>query len=171
MAFTSLTTGEIAVGQPVSNETMDLIRTNLDDLDSRVQSLDLSSVQPPIILAVNGIYTNFVGNGILKTTLSYNIRVTGVFLLIDNAGSASTTEIDIKYSRSGGAYTSILSTLPAITYQGGNDSISSTGAYSTGAVVNPTYRDLQAGDIIRLDITSVQTGGRNFMVRIDYNKI
>ena len=170
MAFTTITTGEIASGEPLKNSTMTKVKDNLDDLDARVTNLDLTIAQPPIILAVNGTYTNYVVNGILKTTLNFNLTVTGVFLLVDTAGSSGTTQIDLKFSRAGAAYVSMLSTLPAITYQGGNDSISSTGAYSTAAVVNPTYETLQAGDILRLDITSVQTAGRNFMVRIDYLK-
>lgn len=168
MAFTSITTGAIATGEPVTNATLDLVRTNLDDLDSRITNLDLSVANPPIILAVNGTYTNYVMNGLLKTTLNFNLRVTGVYLLTDIAGSAGSTTIDLKYSRSGGAYTSILTTLPSLSYSAGNDKISSL--HGTAAVINTSQRDLQAGDLLRLDITSAQTAGRNFMVRIDYTK-
>lgn len=169
MAFVAVSSGAIAVGEPVTNTTLDLIRTDLDDLDSRITTLAVGTVATtPIILSVNGVYTNYVANGILKDTINSNIRVTGVFLLIDNAGSAGSTTIDIKYSRAGSAYTSILSTLPSIPYTAGNDKISSTSG--TAAVVNATYRDLDAGDLIRLDITAAQTGGRNFMVRIDFSQ-
>lgn len=169
MAFVALTSGAIATGEPVTNTSLDLIRTNLDDLDSRITTLAVGTVATtPIILSVNGTYTNYVMNGILKDTINSNIRITGVFLLIDQAGSSGSTTIDIKYSRAGSAYQSILTTLPSIPYTDGNDKISSTSG--TAAVIDVTYRDLNAGDLIRLDVTAVQTAGVNFMVRIDFNQ-
>ncbi len=102
--------------------------------------------------------------GFIKTTCNFNLTVTGVRIITDVAGSSGSTEIDIKFSRAGGAYTSIFSTKPLISYTAGND------AASTNAVLNATYVDLQTGDIIRLDITGVQTAGKNFIVRIDYVK-
>lgn len=168
MTYTPLTTTEIETGEPIKNTTLDKIRTDLDDLDSRITNLDLSVANPPIMFSVNGTYQNYVTTGVLKTTINFNLRVTGVYLLIDIAGSGGTTEIDLKFSRAGGAYTSILSTKPAIPYTAGNDAISSSSG--TAADINTVYRDLQAGDLLRMDITSAQTAGRNFMVRIDFTK-
>ncbi len=44
MAFTSLTTGQTDADSPVNETLMDLIRTNLDDLDTRVTSLGVEGV-------------------------------------------------------------------------------------------------------------------------------
>lgn len=168
MPFTTITTQEIAVGESVSNATQTKIKENFDNLDSRLTTVEGggNTVYPPIIFRCNGNpallaipFTNF-----LKTTCNFNLTVTGVRILIDTAGSAGSTEIDIKFSRSGGAYTSIFSTKPSLSYTAGNDSTSSN------AVLNPTYVDLQTGDIIRLDITSAQTASKNFIVRLDFTK-
>lgn len=166
MAFTPITTTEIATGKPLTNDTLTKVKNNLDDLDARVTALDLTVAQPPIIFGVYGnpAFLTIPYTGFEKTTLNFNLTVTGVFILIDTAGSAGTTEIDLKYSRSGGAYTSILTTKPSVSYTAGNDAISSN------AVLNPSYVNLLAGDILRLDITSAQTASRNFLVRIDYLK-
>jgi len=172
MAFTTITTGEIASGEPNTNGTWTKVKDNLDDLDSRVTALDLTVALPPIIFRVNGNPSKLVFpfTGFLKTTINFNMKITGVYLLIDTAGSAGSTTVDLLYSRAGAAYVSILTTKPSITYQGGNDAISSAGAYSTAAVINTTYDDLLAGDIIRLDVTAGQTASRNFIVRVDYTK-
>lgn len=165
MAFTTLNTSEIESGKPVASSMLSKVKDNFDDHETRISAIEASSADdyPPLILGVGGPY--YVGgavNGVLKTTVNFPITITGVRLLIDVAGSSGTTEVDVKFSRSGGAYTSILTTKPSVGYASGNDAISSNG------VVNATYKDLIAGDIIRLDLTSVQTGGRGFVVRIDF---
>lgn len=103
-------------------------------------------------------------DGVVKFTTNFPITYTGVRLLIDKAGTSGTTEIDLKYKRGGGSYTSMLTTKPSISYSSGDDSVSSNG------VLDPANSDLLAGDIIRLDLTSVQTNGRGFTIRIDYNR-
>lgn len=167
MAFTALNTSEIATGEPVSNTTQTKIKENFDNLDGRMTTLEGggSTVYPPIILTVGGGYQSMNGAvGIVKTTCNFNLTVIGVRLLIDRAGSAGTTEIDIQYKRGGGAWTSILTTKPTVAYTAGNDSI------STNAVLNPGEVALQAGDIIRLNLSSVQSYARTFSVRIDFSK-
>lgn len=168
MSFTAITTQEIAVGESVSNATQTKIKENFDNLDSRLTTVEGggNTVYPPIIFRCNGNpallsipFTNF-----LKTTCNFNITITGVRLIIDTAGSAGSTEIDIKFKRGSDPYTSIFSTKPSLSYTAGNDSTSSN------AVLNPTYVDLQTGDIIRLDITSAQTASKNFIVRVDFTK-
>lgn len=167
MSFTAITTGEIESGKPVRNDTQEKVRTNFNDHESRLQSLEGGSATtyPPMIFRVGGPYGYYpAADGILKTTTNFPITITGVRILIDTAGSSGTTEIDVKYKRGGGAWTSILTTKPSVSYSAGNDALSSNG------VVNPAEADLQAGDIIRLDTTSVQTNGIGFLVRIDFNR-
>jgi hypothetical protein len=167
MAFTPITTAEITTGEPVSNNTQTKIKENFDNLDARATALEGggNTVYPPLVFRVNGSYINYVMNGLLKTTLNFNITVTGVRILIDTAGASGTTEIDLKYKRGAGAYTSIFTTKPSVPYSAGNDSISTNAVLSVGEV------HLQAGDILRLDVTSAQSAtARNFTVRLDYTK-
>jgi hypothetical protein len=162
MAFVPITSGEIASGQPVSTTTQTKIKNDLDDHETRLETLEISiSSALPITLRVNGFYGVF--NSVLKTTADGALTITGVRLLIDVAGTAGTTEIDIKKKRGSGSYTSIFTTLPSVAFSAGNDAISTNG------IVDLTQVGVQAGDILRLDITSTQTAGLSFLVRIDYN--
>lgn len=167
MAFTALNTSEIATGEPVANTTQTKIKDNFDNLDGRVTTLEGggSTVYPPIILNLNGSYHSMNGaSGVLKTTCNFNLTVTGVRLLIDKAGSAGTTEVDIQYKRGAGSWTSILSTNPSVVYTEGDDSI------STNSVLDPGEVDLEAGDLIRVNIESTQSYANNFQIRIDFSK-
>jgi hypothetical protein len=169
MSYSAITSDEVQAGKPVTSSLLTKVKDNFTDHETRMVDLENGSAvdYPPIIMRVNGAYSSVLGVAVnyLKTTCNFNLRVTGVRLIIDTAGSSGTTEIDIKYSRAGGAYTSILTTKPSVASSAGSD------ATSSNAVINNTHRDLQAGDMIRLDVTSVQTGGYSFMVRIDYTKI
>lgn len=171
MAFVPITTAEITTGEPVKSSTQTKIKDNFDNIDSRITSLEGGSntVYPPIIMRVNGFYgeageLTIPAVGFLKTTMNFNITITGVRILIDSAGSSGTTEVDLKYKRGAGSYTSIFTTKPSVLYTAGSDSISSN------AVLNPTEVNLQAGDILRLDLTSAQAGASGLTVRIDYSK-
>jgi hypothetical protein len=167
MAFSSINTNEIATGEPVSNTTQTKIKDNFDNLDTRVTSLEGggNTIYPPIILSVNGAYHSMNGaKGVLKTTCNFNLTVTGVRLLIDKAGSAGTTEINVEYKRGAGSWTSILTTNPSVAYTEGDDSISSNTVLDSGEV------ELEAGDLIRVNIVSAQSYAKTFQVRIDFSK-
>lgn len=168
MAFTSLTTQEISTGEPVTNSTMTKVKDNFDNLNTRTTSLEGGSntIYPPILMRVNGnaAKLSLPYTGFLKTTMNFNITITGVRIITDIAGSSGSTEIDLKFKRGANPYTSIFTSLPTVSHSVGND------AASVNGVLNPTYVDLQTGDILRLDITGVQTAGKNFIVRIDYVK-
>jgi len=168
MAFTVITTNEIATGESVKNTTLTKVKDNFDNLDERVTNLEGGSnaVYPPLTFSVSGnpAKLNLPYTGFMKTTINFNIIVTGVRILTDVAGSSGSHEIDIKYSRAGGAYTSIFTTRPSISFGAGNDTL------STNAVLDVNEVDLNTGDIIRLDIINAQTASRNFLVRIDYVK-
>lgn len=173
MAYNPIPSGEITTGQPVQSKTLNTIKENFESLNDRVGTLEGggSTVYPPIIFRVNGDYGDAIdfdvvtqGLGILKTTLNFSIVITGVRILIDKAGSSGITELDLKYKRGVSSYTSIFNTLPSVSYTAGDDSISSN------AVINPSGNTLEAGDILRLDLTQVQNMAKNFIVRIDYIK-
>ncbi len=161
MSFTAITDGEIATGEPVAATTQTKIQEDLNDHESRIQTLEIQvGTFPPIVLRVNGYYQ--LATEILKTTTNSSITITGVHLLIDKAGSAGTTEIDVKVKSGVGSFTSIFTTKPSVAFSSGDDAI------STNAILDATKINLIAGDILALDITSIQTDGWSFLVRIDY---
>lgn len=171
MSFIPLSENQIATGEPVSSNVQTQIKDNLDNLNSRVTTLEGggSTVYPPIILRVNGTYGEsgdlaIPATGLLKTTLNFNLTIAGVRLIIDQAGISGTTEIDLEYKRGVGSWTSIFSTKPSVAWDAGND------ATSTNAILDAGEVNLQAGDLLRLNITSVQARAIGLMVRIDYFK-
>jgi hypothetical protein len=167
MSFTAVTTTEISAGKPTTTTTFTKIKDNFDNHEQRIGALETggTTTYPPIILRVNGCYaTQGVLANILKTVCNFDLTITGVRLYIESAGTTGTTEVDLKVSHSGGAYTSIFTTKPSVSYTVGNDGV------STNAVLDPTKVNILSGDLIRLDTTSVQVNGFGFMVRIDYVK-
>jgi hypothetical protein len=163
MSFTAISSGEIASGEPVAYTTQTKIKDNFDDHETRLLAIEAGSFSyAPIILRMNGVYD--VVDSILKTTINFDLTITGARLLIDEAGTSGTTEIDIQVKSGVGAYASIFSTQPTSVYTDGDDFLSTDG------VLDPTKVELVAGDIIRLDITSAQVAGSGFLVRIDYER-
>jgi hypothetical protein len=103
--------------------------------------------------------------------ITQDITVTSVVLKIRFAGGSGSTTIDLRRYRAG--YQSILSTQPSVPYTAGNGADSTTGAGATAGVVNATYQDLEAGDLIDLDLSAVQGDtsaavARGFKVFINY---
>jgi hypothetical protein len=166
MAYVPINASEITTGEPVTNTTQTKIKDNANNHETRILSLEGggNTIYPPIILRVNGTYNGCVYESILKTTLNFNLVITGIRLLIDTAGTSGTTEVNLKYKRGAGSWVNILTTNPSVIYSAGND------ALSTNAVLNTSNVNLQAGDIVRLDMISAQSGARGFLVRIDFNK-
>lgn len=173
MAWQEITDEELETGEPVSTETAQKIKNNLALLQQRMVEMEggSSTVYPPIVLGVIGTYGEpgdlaVPAEGILKVPTNFNFLITGVRILIDKSGISGLTEIDLSVRRAaGGAYASLLTTRPSVDYSEGND------AYSDNGVINPAEAQIQAGDIIRLDITQAQRRGETFYVRIDYVKV
>ena len=171
MAFIAITSEEITTGEPVKNSTQVKIKDNFDILNTRITSVEGGSntVYPPLVFRVNGYYgeageLTIPATYYLKTTMNFNLTVTGCRLLIDSAGVSGTTEIDLKYKRGAGSYTSIFTTKPSVAYSAGNDSI------STNAVLDAGQVNLQAGDILAMSITNAQIRASGFTVRLDFSK-
>ena len=165
MAFTALTTTELATGQPVSTVTQNKIRTNFDDHETRIEFLEAGNTTdfPCITMACLGNYYVYgTRAGVCQVAVNFSLNITGVRLYINGAGSSGTTSIDILKKSGAGAWTSVLTTQPSVAYSAGNDSISTNG------VINAAQQLVLAGDRLRLDLTGSQYAGNSFYVRIDY---
>jgi hypothetical protein len=165
MSFTALTTTELQTGKPVSTTTQNKIRTNFDDHEARIETLESGSAVdlPCITMTVTGPY-GLLGTftGTCYTTVNFSLNVTGVRLLIETAGTSGSTSFDIKKKSGSGAWTSILTTQPSLPSSAGDDSV------STNAVINTAVSLILAGDRLRLDLTGAQTNAVGFLARIDY---
>lgn len=182
MAYKPINSSEVLSGEPVSSPLMSKVKDNFADHEERITGIETGTVvnYPPIIMRVNGPYADLGSanwTGVLKTTSNFALRITGVRLIIDRAGTTGATSINLLKSSGGGTYTSVLTTQPVVPAAAGNDAVSSGLNGTTAAVVNPTQETLSAGDYLRLDITSSQSGTTinnaplNFLVRIDFEKV
>ena len=175
MAFTPLTTTQVAPGQPVTGTLMGLIKTDLDDHQTRITTLEGggSTVYPPIVLSVFGYYdAPGVQNDLVRTTCNFNLQIIGAYIITDVAGTSGTLQVDVKFKRPGATvgqpgfnWTSVFTTLPSIASTAGSDATSASG------IMNTTFSTLLAGDLLRLDTTSLQTFARGFNLRLDFNKV
>ena len=167
MSYNPITGVEISTGKPVSNTTLNKVKENIDNLQSRVVSLEGGgeSVFPPINLSLGGDYSSMVGSkGVLLSTMNFGITITGVRLIISKAGSSGSTEVDVEFKRGSGNWTSILTTKPSVAYSEGDYAISSN------TVLDLSKVNLEAGDLIRVNLTAAQLQGAGFLIRIDYLK-
>ena len=88
-----------------------------------------------------------------------DLTVLSARLYILTAGSAGSTQVDIKRKRAAGSYTTLFTTKPAVPYTAGSSKTSDNGTGATAAVVDSTVDELLAGDVLRFDFTAVQTNG------------
>lgn len=163
MAFEELDSTELTTGKPVKQELWTKTKNSLDDHEERISDLEAATASnEPLVFYVKGNYVSFgTFTGAATRRLSSNITITAVRVFIVDGGSAGTTEIDLLYKRGGAGFTTIFTTKPSVVYSAGDYQLSSN------AVLLVT--DLQAADILRLDITSSQTGNEEFHVYIDYS--
>ncbi len=156
MSFSAFNANEIAAGEPNKQELWQKLKDNFDDHETRIEAIETGAITTFLDLeySVGGDYS-IVGaaTGLCYQRMSVDITILAGRLFILTAGSAGTTEIDILFKRGAGAWTSIFSTKPSVAFGAGSLAVSSNG------VLNPSNVNLQVGDFVRLDITSVQTNG------------
>jgi hypothetical protein len=150
MPFTTIPTSIIESGDPVTQELFSTyIKADLDDLDSRVTSLEAGSA-----VAYMPIYWNVKGPLKAKTDcgfvrIPFDITLLAVRLITQTAGSGGTTTIDFQYKRGAGSWTTVCGTKPSVTSTS-DYTISTNGTLSVTAILS--------GDLIRMNIDTVQTG-------------
>lgn len=162
MAFDPIDSDEIAEGKPVHNTTQQKIKTNFDDHENRLYSLEGRENLLPIILRVNGPYSFYGGSQstVIQSLVTRKLVIVGARLIVDQAGTGGITEINIRRVRAGDSH-SIFDVFPSLSYTAGDDAVSTNG------VLNLNYRKIDNLDLLELDIESVQTSGVGFMVRLD----
>lgn len=161
MAFTAITTAQIASGEPTSQDLFQKIKDNFDDLDSRTTVVETANnIFRPIQFDVVGPYgAEIVVDGLMYDLLRFDITVLNVILFIHDAGASGTTTVDIEYKRGVGAFTSILSSPVSATSANGD-------YYIATATLGTT--SLLTGDILRLNVDSVQVGATGFTVMLEF---
>lgn len=162
MSYTAITSAQIVTGEPTSQELFSAVKGNFEDHEARLLSVEnATGAVQPLLLTVNGNYSGFgAKTNVLVYRVPYGITVLAARLMIITAGASGTTEIDLQYKRGGAAFATLFSTRPSVGYAAGDLAISTNQILSVTA--------LQAGDILRLDTTAVQTSAKGYQVIIEY---
>ncbi len=156
MVYDDIDSSEIEAGDPVKQELFNKIKENFTNHESRLVAVE-SGVTTAFMDWPWNVWGDYSDVGIISqrmiTRIPLNITISSGRLLVHTAGSSGTTEIDFLFKRGGGSWTSIFSTKPSVAFGAGSNAISSN------SVLNLSNVSLQSGDLFRMDITAVQTGG------------
>lgn len=160
MPFTTIPSSLIEVGKAITRTLFSTyIKDNLDDLDSRVSSVEASAskivIFDELVINASGLGSTITGLDVYRVQSS--IDMTDVKVGIFEKGSfTGNLEIDIKVSSNTdfSSAVSIFTTKPRIVY-----STASSYDESNNAVLNGTTKALTEGDYLRLDVTEMPAGG------------
>lgn len=163
MSFITLTEEQIATGEPTAQELFRKIKDNDDDHESRLGTVEGAvNSYPPIRFGVTDYAHATPVTEVDIERIPFDLVILGARLLVMDAGSSGTLEVDVQYKRGVGAWTSIFSTHPSVSYTDGDY------ALSTNAVISTPQ--LLLGDLVRLDILTPQIGNRQFSLLLEFER-
>jgi hypothetical protein len=165
--FQAITTPQIETGEPTAQELFQKIKDNFDDHESRLGTVEGAvNSYPPIRFSVTEYWYLLAIYGTIYEVdverIPFDLVILGVRLLVIDAGSSGTLEVNLEYKRGAGSWTNLLSVNPSVPYTDGNY------ALSTNAVV--AVPELLLGDLVRLNIVTGQTGNSRFILLLEYER-
>lgn len=160
MAFETLTTAQIQAGKPTAQELFRKLKNSLDDHESRLITVESAVNQlPPISFDIVGTLNSpTTMDGVLHYRVNRALNLLAVRLFVVTAGTAGTLTVDVEYKRGAGAWTSVLDA-PISAGFGSGDLYVTSGAIAVSGI--------HSGDILRLNIDSVQTEMTDFSVYLE----
>lgn len=163
MAYVTIPSGDLDVGDPIKKDIMDLIKDNLDDHETRINSIEGGFNKVSVFngkVANAGLYTSASTlEGLDVYTAPQAFTLTSAIVTVDVAGTSGTLEIDVQKSTDDGAsWATVFSTKPSVAFGAGNNSVSTNAVFSVTSVA--------AGDLLRLDISGFQVPQRAFWVYV-----
>lgn len=163
MAFTAITSVQIAAGEPTAQELFTKTKDNFDDHESRITVLESAILSAaPIRFGVTN-YNDFLpATQVDVERIPYNLQILSARILVIDAGTSGTLQVDLEYKRGANPWTSIFSSLPSVPFSDGDYALSSNGIVSV--------TDLLLGDLLRLNINSGQAGNVQFLVLVEYER-
>lgn len=160
MAFTTLPDSLIQVGKAITRTLFKTyVKDNLDDLDTRMTSIEGSAgkiiIFDDLVINAAGLGATITGLDIYRAASAYDLTDAKVYIFTKGS-LTGTLEIDIQKSSSADftSSVSVFTTRPSITYASASDYDE-----SNNAVFDLTNKVIAAGDYLRLDVTSLPTGG------------
>lgn len=161
MAFDPIIPAEIEAGEPNKQELWLKTKDNQIDLDSRITAIEGIGFMPIHFFLSGPISLFNLRTKIDIQRITFDINLLAGRILVSTAGASGNTEIDILFKRGVAAWTSIFSTKPTLAFGAGDDAI------GTGVL---TVTSLLAGDLIRMDQTAVQTGGKDIIGILEFEE-
>jgi hypothetical protein len=156
MSFVTIPSGWIDVSDPLKKELFDLIKDNLDDLDSRTTAVEGGASK---VIVYNGIFCNASSagslTGIMFERVPADFTITDAKVYIFLKGSLTgNLEFDVRKSNSADftSDSSIFSVKPKLDF-----SVAANYAESSNAVISSG--GFTAGQYLRIDMTSLPAGG------------
>ncbi len=159
--FSALTEQEIQVGRPTRKELFRKIKDSLDNLLGRVLAMEAGAVtREPIGWDLVGSFNAAdVRDGfVYLPPLDRARTLTSFKIFVRKAGSSGVLTVDVEYKRGGGGWTSILTAPASADFSGGD-------LYTTAGTLAVT--SLLAGDILRLNLDSLQANMEDFSVYME----
>lgn len=154
MAFSSLSSTLIQVGRAIKAEIFSTLKSNQDDLNTRVSGLESGAAKVEVfnqIILPGGLFAS--ATGIFYYVANIDFDLVEAKLSIGEVGSgAGTIEVNLLKGTSldSATYSTVFSTRPSIDLGTANDYDSSTNAVFSSTSVSQ-------GDFLRIDITSFPT--------------
>lgn len=154
MAYELITESDIAIGRAVRHEFVRKVRNSIIDHESRISALSLGAAPVEVfnIEVVNATSASTL-TGLLSHEAITTFRVVQVKVQIFEKGiiNSGILEIDVKKNTTLDdiGMTSILTTKPLINFSIASDYDSTLGA------IDPLLQTINAGEFLRLDITSL----------------
>lgn len=154
-------------GQIIDQTWFNLINDELVIMDDNITEMNTGLAYEFVVdgyFAAGGAKTGF-----MEFEITQNSTLLSASLKQITAGASGNFEVDVKYKRGGGSYTSVFTTKPKIPAAAGNNANSDTGSGATAAVIDSTNDELQAGDFLRLDLTIIPGGTpEGFRLKLPY---
>lgn len=159
MAYTTIDPNSIEVGDPVKKELLDRIKSNEDDLDSRITNIETGNAKVPVfsyVLLNGSSFSTATGLDHYQANQAFTLT-NGSFRIFTKGSLTGTVELDVKRSTTNmdnASFTSVFTTKPKITFASASDY-----ATTVNQVFNSGQINIAVGDILRLDITAAPTNG------------
>ncbi|MCK5375381.1 MAG: hypothetical protein KAJ40_08850 [Alphaproteobacteria bacterium] len=160
MAFSTLPDSLIQVGKAITRTLFKTyVKDNLDDLDSRMTTIEGSAskiiIFDEVVINASSLGSTITGLDVYRAASAYDLTDAKVYIFTKD-GLGGTLEIDIQKSSSADftSSVSVFTTKPSIVYSGASDYDE-----SANTVFDATNKSILAGDYLRLDVTSLPTGG------------
>ena len=159
MPFVIIAPARYEVGDPVTADLIGDMVGDLNDHESRIDSVETSIKKIEVFkyLLLNGSsFSTATGLDYYRAEDSFTITKVAIEIFEKNGVSSGILEIDVKKSvtnKNSGSFTTIMTTKPSINYATAVDN-----QESSNQVINVSSATITPGQYLRLDITSTPSG-------------